>query len=181
MLQPNGYAQSLRALGQALEILKIDTFEMENEGDDYLVRGNLLGSRRPLDGTVAEGTIEYIWGIEPGLPVQINHVKLPSSTTRVHLCYTRKDLDRLEREGQAKRSATPGIAQVDGLSQLLRTIGAYLDQKPARLLKITREGDSLAVQYGTASGQRREEILSASSLYDFWVEMCMRRANRAAT
>jgi|SRR5919109_661333 hypothetical protein len=182
MSQPNGYGQALRVIGQALEILKIDTFEMENEGDDYFVRGNLLeSSRRPMDGGVAAGTIEYVWGIEPGLTSQINRVKLTAPGIRVHLCYMRKDVDRLEQGGRTKRSATPGITQVDGLSELLRTIGAYLDQKSARLLKITRDGDSLSIQYETASGQRSEEILSASSLYDFWIEMCMRRAKQANT
>jgi len=176
MLQSLNFSQSLRAIGQALEILKIDTFEMENEGDDYLVRGDAL-SRGSIERGVAEGMVEYVWGIVPGrAPLHTtNETSRATPRTPVDLCYTSEDLNRLEQEGQAKRSATSGIASVDDLPQLLRTTGAYLDQKGARLLKLTREGESLVVQYEAASGQRHQETISSSNLYDFWVEMCMKR------
>jgi len=32
------YAQSLRVMGQALEALRIDSFELEKRGDEYVVR-----------------------------------------------------------------------------------------------------------------------------------------------
>jgi hypothetical protein len=36
------YAQPLRAIGQALELLNFGSFDMEPVGEDYLIRGNAL-------------------------------------------------------------------------------------------------------------------------------------------
>jgi UDP-N-acetylglucosamine enolpyruvyl transferase len=95
---------------------------------------------------------------------------------KLNLRYTMKDMDRLERQGKAKRQNLAGVPDVASLSQLLRTIGAYVEEKRGRLVKISRHGDSLAIQYDTVRGKRREETVSVASLYEFWVKLYLQRS-----
>jgi len=45
------YAQSLRVMGQALEALRIDSFELEKRGDEYVVRMDLVNPQESYRGT----------------------------------------------------------------------------------------------------------------------------------
>jgi hypothetical protein len=56
------------------------------------------------------------------------------------------------------------------LSQILRCIGAYLNQKRARLLKIAREGEDVLLEYETSLGSQLKESFALSDLYDMWGE-----------
>ncbi len=62
-----GYAQLLRAIGQALETLNIQSFEMEPVGGDFFIRGNvLLASAESLDGQLTYDELRRaIWGKLP--------------------------------------------------------------------------------------------------------------------
>ena len=94
----------------------------------------------------------------------------------IDLHYTAKDMDRLEQQGKAKRQNVAGVPDVASLSQLLRTIGAYVEQKKARLVRIARDGDSLEIEYYTVGGERRAETVSAASLYEFWAQLYLQRS-----
>jgi len=45
------YAQSLRVMGQALEVLRINSFELEKRGDEYVVRMDLVNPQESYRGT----------------------------------------------------------------------------------------------------------------------------------
>ncbi|HXG51288.1 MAG TPA: hypothetical protein VNN77_07785 [candidate division Zixibacteria bacterium] len=177
MVQVQGYAQSLRVIGQALEMLHVRAFEMENDGEDFLIRGS-AGEPEPAGQAAPAGALKFVWGLLPGREEQKAAEQAPVSFTHLDLRYTPKDLDRLEGEGQARRSTGEAMADAASLSQLLRTIGAYLEQKRCRMVKISRDREQFIVQYQTPAGQLTEETLSVAGLYDFWVRMYMRRANR---
>jgi hypothetical protein len=66
---------------------------------------------------------------------------------------------------------------VASLSQLLRTIGAYVEEKRARLVKISRYGESLVIEYDTVTGETSQEEVSAGSLYEFWVQLYLQRSS----
>jgi hypothetical protein len=82
----------------------------------------------------------------------------------------------LEQQGRAKRQQDAGVPDVAGLSQLLRTIGAYVAQKRVQLVKITRSGESLVIEYEHIGGGRKQETVSAASLYEFWVQLYLQRS-----
>ena len=66
------------------------------------------------------------------------------------------------------------------LSQVLRCIGADLNQKRARLCKIMRQIDCIIIEYETSLGSRIKETLTVKDLYDLWVRMYMQRSERAS-
>jgi hypothetical protein len=85
-------------------------------------------------------------------------------------------MDRLEEAGKAKRRTDAGVPDIANLSQLLRTIGAYVEKRQLRLIRISRYGESLAIEYEHAGGKRKTETVSAGSLYEFWAELYLQRS-----
>ncbi|HVO95891.1 MAG TPA: hypothetical protein VMT22_23755 [Terriglobales bacterium] len=178
------YAQPLRAIGQALETLKVETFEMEPAGDAYLIRGAAATSHKDLapQGVSVE-KLRLVWGIVPGQNATLTGVpkaKNVMPTSPIELNYTPKDVERLELEGRSKRGSSTKAADPASLSQLLRCIGAYLTQKLARLLRLSWAGNFLLVEYETSLGSRMQETLAAADLYDLWVRMYLQRSSRLA-
>jgi len=180
-----GYAQLLRAIGQALETLNIQSFELEPVGGDFFIRGNvLLASAESLDGQLTYDELRRaIWGKLPdenGGSGEDTDATSLTVHSPVELLYGVKDVERLEEEGRSKRVNPHGTANPSSLSQVLRCIGAYLNHKRARLLKLSREAETVAVEYETSLGTTIKEILSLSDLYDLWVRMYLQRAERTS-
>jgi hypothetical protein len=179
MTEPNEYAQLLRAIGQALEILQFGSFTMELTGGDFLVRGTAATSAEQAEArAIRERLIRFVWQALPGEKAPDAEIEFAMSTwpAALDLRYTPRDMDRLDQQGKAKRQHVAGVPDVAGLSQLLRTIGAYVAQKRARLVKITRNGDSLAIEYDTVGNGRWHETVSAASLYEFWAQLYLQRS-----
>jgi hypothetical protein len=181
MFETANYAQPLRAIGQALELLNVESFDMEPDGEDFLIRGKatLLGNspEQPSE----EDKVRHIWGVlprqrtvEPGMKIPAR----PVTVTQLDLRYTPKDVDRLESEGRARRMDPRRIPDAGSLSQLFRTIGGYIGQKRARLLKVSWNGNSIVLLYETSPGRLSDEVLTVSDLYDVSVRMYMKRADR---
>jgi len=174
------YAQPLRAIGQALEILKMESFELEPDGDDFVVRGKVTARGGGDDVESAESrNLRFNGEGEQNLGApDAERVATPAIVNQLDLCYTLKDVDRLEQKGQARRGEAPAVAQTPGLSHLLRTIGAYLEEKPARLLKIAKDGESVTVVYETLSGIKFEEKLDGATLREWETQMFIKRGSR---
>jgi len=177
-----GYAQPLRAIGQALETLNLTSFELEPVGDDFYVKGILAAAHPELSQDhLSLENLSAVWGKLS----ETESVNRDSDTTKpvpvltpIELQYTMKDVDRLEQEGQAKRSDPHRVPDTSRLSQILRCVGAYLNQKPARLLKLARNSEAISVEYETSLGSIHKETLAVSEMYDLWVRMYMQRAER---
>jgi hypothetical protein len=176
------YAQPLRAIGQALETLNLKSFDLEPRGEDFYVHGILMNAHPELSGDrVTAEKLNAIWGTMPdgkdGLPERAKTAPAPSP---IELQYSPKDIDRLEEQGRAKRTDPHRTPDAASLSQMLRSIGAYLTQKPARLIRLSRDEDSLSVEYRTTLGSVLRETLAVGELYDLWVRMYLQRAERVS-
>jgi hypothetical protein len=99
-------------------------------------------------------------------------------TSRIELCYPAQDVERIEGAGRARRGRARQSAEAYSVSEILRSIGAYLNQKRARLLRLNREVDCVVVEYETTMGSRMKETLAIRDLYDLWVRMYLHRAER---
>lgn len=178
-----GYAQPLRVIGQALETLNLQSFELEPIGEDFFVRGSLIKSDVDLGHeAVSAATLKVIWGKFPAAAPKNQKEQNEGSATVVspiELQYTNKDVERLEQEGQSRRIDSNRMPDSASLSQVMRCVGAYLNQKPARLVKLWRNPDSVSIEYETSLGSKLKETLVVGELYDLWVRMYMQRAERS--
>jgi hypothetical protein len=170
------YGHHLRALGQALEILRVERFEIEPDGKTYLVQVLTIRRGESDRGPTGESTVRYIWASAPDPTTENIDTKLLYAMAKtLDLQYTPGDVVRLEQEWRVKRNNANGLADPSSLSQLLRTAGAYLSEKGVYLVKIRREQEALLIQYETESGQRHEEILSDHELCDSAMRMIANR------
>ncbi len=177
------YALPLRAIGQDLELMHIEAFELEKEGDDYVVRGRtkVLPWKRLLPQYLSHNIVHLARGNVPSQPSE----EKESSTVRLssvalELRYTPEEIDRLDREGQASRRDSIKIPNGYSMSELLRTAGDYVDQRGARLLGISWRYQSISIVYETAEGRRELDMLSISSMHDLWLLMTIRKAATAS-
>ena len=176
--KPN-YATELRALGRALEILRIDRFEIQADGHSYLVQ---VAAERPASrgdhGPSAEKTLRYIWASAPddsGDLVDTDLLYAMAKTLDLH--YSPEDVIRMEREWRAERTGSSGSADPASLSELLRTTGGYIEGKGAYLSNIRRHGGALTIRYQTESGEERQETLEDADIYQESLRMLSRRKN----
>ncbi len=101
------YAQSLRVIGQALEALSIDTFELEKRGEEYIVRVERSQSAGKLswEESFLKSIAEKIWGSDDSAKEIANPARFASS-----------DVDRLEAEGRSKRGKPTVMPDTKNLS-----------------------------------------------------------------
>ena len=85
----------------------------------------------------------------------------------------------MDSEGVSKRIATGGKPDPGALSQLLRAVGAFVDQKRGRLLGVTMEDNDFAIEYESALKQKTTAQHTVASLYDYWVKMYLHRRGRS--
>ncbi len=180
-----GYEGVLRAVGQALERYNLENFEMTPDGDAFSVRGMavLAVGENTDELPASHSAIRSFWRRMPNraesdqAPAQSAEPVAPSE---LQLHFTLQDIQSFESEGQARRADSNGMANASSLSQVLRCLGAYLNQKRARLLKLTREEELLSLEYETSLGSHMKESFSATGVYDMWVRMYLQRAARAS-
>jgi hypothetical protein len=155
------HTKFLSAIGQYLEILRLRAFELEKQGDFYIVRSELLTEAH-------ERTLR-------------NH--LPEQGENTHLtvgdgwlCYGPLGTARLN-EPELEKRENHGFEQTDKLAQLLRTVGDYLDSKKATAFKISWAPDSVSLDYETPPGvpERREFTIKKLQQLAFYSERLSKR------
>jgi hypothetical protein len=172
---PTGsYAQTLRAIGQDLETARLETFQLENIGHDYYVRGESLVQ---IEAASQDLQPTSIWQKFNGGAASANEPAVQTVRQAVQIHYTPSDIARLEEEGQNRRRDSHAMPDTYSASQVLRAAGAYLDRKRAKLQELTKQENTVKVRYDTALGSATEE-LTVTYLYDMAVHLYMRRSDR---
>jgi hypothetical protein len=163
------YAKSLRAIGQSLEMLRIDTFEIEKEGYSYVVRSKSLS---PTSQWIFRNSIvERMWD-SPGAG--------QNSIGTDWLRYDCTDISWLDTQGRkSRRSASFGqMREASGLSQLLRNVGEHLDRIEASDFKISWTPDSVSVEYHIPAENRERKGFTAEKLHELGLHSRFRRSHR---
>ncbi|HSF58335.1 MAG TPA: hypothetical protein VLD83_09705 [Candidatus Binatia bacterium] len=110
--------------------------------------------------------------------------QMPPAATPVTLTYTPKDIRELRPQGEEKRGQPLERKDFFTLSQTLRTIGGYVDQQKARLIRLSNNefpGADVVfrIEYETREGERLVDNRSGSAIYDLCVNMYKRRGKLA--
>lgn len=164
------YSQPLRAIGQALEVLRIESFELESEGDHYIVR---VKSNKPSSEadyrqrSFQRNLVEQVWeSVPPELERTLDSLPDAPPEPVPPLCYSPRDIDRLETEGRSRRGHIGGSPDFHTISRVLRVIGDKLNRNHARDFAISCSSQSVSVQYRTKGSEQRNETFSVNALYD---------------
>lgn len=110
--------------------------------------------------------------------------QVPPAATPVTLYYTPRDIEELKPQGAEKRGQSSKPEDFFTISQTLRAIGGYVDQKKARFLRLSNNDCPGAdvvfrIEYETRERERLVEDRSGSGIYDLCVNMYKRRGKLA--
>ena len=158
------YSQSLRAIGQALEALRIHTFTLEKAGEKYIVRNWELSFLKSIT--------EEVWGAGDSDEI----LSIPGKPTE-SLIYTSSDANRLETLGRSRRGSDSG-QKSHNLSFSLRVVGDYLDRHKAVAFDLSWARHSVTVKYQTLADRHKEANFTVQNLHDLGVGMYLRRSTR---
>ena len=167
--------QELRAVGQGLESLNVEDFDLTAEDEGYFA----LATRRIPNQTRKAGVTTAIRLTWQKLSSHNRPIEERPDVLRV--VFSREGILRLERIGRERRKADArGLPDLTKLAQLLRIVGERLDELSSRLVKVSKRGDKIVVEYASAANRRRNEEWKLSELYDLWLEACQRRDGRTS-
>ena len=165
------HSQSLRAIGQSLEVLGIHSFHLAKRDEDYLVRAAAAEATRA--SALEKGFLKTIAEIFWRPPVS---EKKTAEIQRFN--YTPADIESLDAKGRSNRGRANAVPDAYKLSQALRVIGDHLDWKRARACTVSLTRQFAVVAYETIDGDQHQMTLTVQDLYDLAVHMYLRRSNR---
>jgi len=169
------FSQLLRPIGAALEPLQIESFTLRIENEEILIRAQKREERHPPP---VNPTVPSVWDLFHRKKIDASPAPQPASRV-VEFRYSYDDIARMDSEGVSKRIASGGKPDPGALSQMLRAVGAFVNQKQGRLLGVTMEGHDIAIDYESALKQKTTEKHTVASLYDYWVKMYLHRRDRS--
>ena len=182
-LADRSYAESVRLIGQTLVrirpefMFKPEFLEIQFSEGVYQLRGIATIFRQQASLSASKHRFQKVLA-----RFSSKHVETakPSSAGVFTLRYTAEEIAYLDKEWKAKREKVGKIPDIQGLPELLRTVGSDLDGSGNSLLKITREGEKLVVLFQDRDGNTGTREYGLSFLYRKQQEMASDRICRAA-
>jgi hypothetical protein len=172
------YSKILRVVGQKLEPLRPETFEVVCYGDCYLVRCRVKedGQDNKEKEKKARGLTAFLrlWKEleSPGVEEKPNE----STLMNVEFLYSLEELTRQDEELKQPRRDANAMPDPYSLSNTLRAVGEFLERKPGiKLLFASNRGQQIAILSETRDGVRNLEEYPISALYEFQVREYIKR------
>ncbi len=157
MTHTPSYDQQLRNIGQSLESQRINAFELKYQDKCYVVKGD------PEQEVSLLATLRQ-W------QKRLRREGMISS-----LSYAPQDLEQLEGQGRKRRIRPNRLPDFYALPNVLRTLGAYLEEKGAELIELHKSPLTLMLLYRNREGHPAVEERSIASFYDFFLKLHGRR------
>jgi hypothetical protein len=161
------HAQSLRAIGQALECLRINTFALQKKDERYIVRN--------WEPSFLKNITLKVWG-----RVGSDQLTFTAQESRGTLVYSSSDTKRLKAYGRSRRGSKDN-QDTYNVSLGLRLVGDYLDRKGAVTFSILWSIESVKVRYEAPAGSLKETSFTMQNLRDLGAGMYLRRSSRQLT
>jgi hypothetical protein len=145
----------------------MESFSLMMDGDAVVVRG-----RKHRDQSVGKLSPRGFWQL-----FRSNRTGEIDEWEAIELRYTPEQLAHMDDEGRSKRGdlSSPNAHSV---SQVVRAVGAFVDQKQARLLSIRKDEQKIEIQYESLLKGRITEDFTVATLYEYWVRMYLKRSSR---
>jgi len=164
MAEPLSYAQSLRVVGQDLDVLGVDSFQLAKWDDDYIVWPERTEFTIKLSAEKG-----FLSKITQKILGQDDSVKeLPN-----RLYFTPSEIVWADTQRRLQRKISAGPSDRRDLSFVLRVLGNYLDRKRAPDFAIRWSTYSAMISYG-----QTEEYFTVENLYDLGISMYLKRRDR---
>jgi hypothetical protein len=172
------YSKILRVVGQKLEPLRPETYEVVCYGNCYLVRCRVKedsqGKKEEEKKVRGLAAFLRLWR-EPENP-SVCEKPNESTSMNVEFLYSLEELNHEDEEHKEPRSDPNAMPDPYSLSNTLRSVGEFLDRKPdIKLLFASNRGQEIVILYETRGGVRNLEEYPISTIYEFWVKEYVKR------
>jgi hypothetical protein len=167
MAEPLSYAQCLRIVGQDLDALGVDSFQLAKRGDDYIVllERTAFTRKRSVEKGFFSRITQKILGEDD------SDKEFPN-----RLYFTPSEIISADTQRRLKRKISDSPSDRRDLSFVLRVLGNYLDRKRAGDFAIRWSKHSVMVSYG-----QHEEFFTVENLYDLGIAMYLKRDRERGT
>ena len=145
----------------------MESFALTMEGDTVIVRG-----RKRKDQAVDNLSRRGFWQL-----LRSNRTAEVDEWESVELRYTPEQLSHMDDEGRSKRGNL-GSPDAHSASQIVRAVGALVDQKEARLMSVRKDEEKIEIEYESPLKGRVNEDFTVATLFEYWVKMYLKRSNR---
>jgi hypothetical protein len=145
----------------------MESFSLTMEGDTVIVRGRKHRAQA-VDNLSERG----FWQL-----FRSNRTAQVDEWESVELRYTPEELSHLDDEGRSKRGNS-GSPDAHSASQIVRAVGALVDQKQARFMSVRKDEEKIEIEYESPLKGRVTEDFTVATLYEYWVRMYLKRSNR---
>lgn len=161
------HAQSLRVIGQSLEVTGVTTFELEKHGQYYIAWSDSL-------------TEAGEWISRDRLTKDVLQAGARESKANCSLCFSRFDILRLDSQARKNRRnhSSSNMQGSSKLSQLLRTLGDQLDRMEVSAFHISWTPDSVSIVMLPVGEMVIEtKIMTAEKLHELCFHRKLRRTS----
>lgn len=172
---PN-YGDILRAIGQGLENLSVNSFDLlETSDNEFVVGGNCTKIETLAAGKPSQKK-SFLGLFRSDGKLITTRTSILERFNFVGLRFTRDDIELLDRKGKVLRSSgNPGSPDPYSVAQILRMTGGYLDNKGARLLGLSWHHQILTLWHVNRLGAEVKEEFTPPNLYDLWIHQFKKR------
>ena len=175
------YENILRAIGQNLEYIDAESFDLNASDDTFLASGQYkkTNATPSPDPTSTKSFLGFIKTFGRKKPTQTPE---PQPSYFSDLRFSQSDIELLDRKGKVLRSDLDRrMLDPHSISQVLRTAGAYLDHKQSRLLKLSWRQQILTLWHVNRVGVEAREVFTSPDLYSLWVHQFKQRVKPTGT
>ena len=170
LLRDPNYANILRVIGQALEILNVAEFDLRIIDNDCVINAYFLPAK-------LRSLAKYqTWIFGASRYRTDSHAR----SLDVEFKFTPAEISRLAREFARRRGNPSRTSDTFGVAELLRVVGHYLDLKKVPLLGIFRRDQFLTLRYRADQASHKQEYFQSSFFYSLFVKMYVQRSDRGA-
>lgn len=159
------YARSLRAIGQDLAGLVVESLAIEVDGDEFIVNGLCSKAKsKPLDEKRARTGVKKL--VDNVTDIIYRPDRGPEwETVPFSRTYDRNNIGRLDDEGSKHRGNHSDMPDIYTLGERLRTIGKIIDAQNGGFVKIFKHLNRIIFEFRDPDGEGCNQKLSNIEFY----------------
>ncbi|HEY2990165.1 MAG TPA: hypothetical protein VGL11_20800 [Candidatus Binatia bacterium] len=159
------YEAALRAVGQDLAGLAIESLEIKVEGNIFVAHGIRIGS---ADDSRSKSTIRLLRRLRRGIAAMTGQGGKPiqrSRRERFARRYTVGQIQVLDKLGFARQTGLVKTPDPSSLAESLRTVGRVVDAKKGRLVSLYKDQRAIKFAYKNENGWLDKQEFYSLSIY----------------
>jgi hypothetical protein len=164
------YQTVLRAIGQGIEKLGVESVDLKNSGNHEFVVSGIYKETTGAFTLKPRVKTSFLSLIINAAKNNANRKTSPALFHFTGIRFTQNNIDLLDRAGKASRSRPDGNPQNPlGIAHVLRMAGAYLDHKGSRFSRLLWQHGTLTLWHTNENRGEAKEIFTPENLYDNWI------------